>query len=63
MTRMTADKLAAILFDTERPISDFKIMPGTDTHVTADEVANEIWLSMTRMGLIENERLVERSAL
>lgn len=61
MTDRNAEELAKVLFDGDNPISDVKLMPGTDPTVSPDHVAEELWRSMERVGLIRDGKVVNRN--
>ena len=63
MENMTADALADILYGDGNAVADVKIMPGTDSNASPDEVARELWLSMVRNGLIKDGKVVNRNAV
>lgn len=53
------EKLSQVLFEGEVVASDFKTMPGTDTHLTRDQMAKSLLESMERMGIVRDGKLVD----
>lgn len=59
MANHSIAELSKVLFDGENAVSDIKTMPGTDPSVSPDVVAQSLWESLCRVGLIQDGKLVE----
>lgn len=51
------DKLAAALFDGEHKVVDFVVVEGTDASAGREQLAEALYASMERMGLIVEGRI------
>lgn len=51
------DKLAAVLFDGDVRVDNFKVTPGTDPNVPRETLCTALYASLERCGLIRNGQL------
>lgn len=51
------DKLAAVLFDGDVRVENFKVTPGTDPNVPRETLCTALYASLERCGLINHGRL------
>lgn len=57
------DRLAAALFDGEHKVVDIVVVEGTDAAVGRERLAEALYASMERMGLIVDGRIRPASAV
>jgi hypothetical protein len=61
MSKDNSEKLASILFDGNVKAGDIKIMPGSRQDLDRERVADALLSSLNRMGLVQNNTLVNKN--